>query len=268
MMYKNITRCPSALIVAICLFAPVVVTTSSFGQSHLTIFVDDSVATSGTGQSWSSPRKHLQDALADAQTWVNAIIGNEAFIHLAQGTYFPDRGTGYTLGNRDHSFILVKRTKVIGGFAGPGTPDPNLNDPDSYVTTLSGDVGSGNLDSFTVVKIQDSNNHYNSNGVIEGLTITGGYADAFSGDTSAGGGVRSINGASPRLHKIKISANSANGAGPSSMAAASALVCTRQAYTRGSSTASSRGTRAPSSAAELPLNTLMQPQTFSCSIAL
>ena len=58
-----------------------------------TIYVDDDAPAPGGGSSWASAYKYLQDALTAAELMEKPIE-----IHVAQGTYWPDRGSKYPSG--------------------------------------------------------------------------------------------------------------------------------------------------------------------------
>lgn len=146
-------------------------------------YVDDDAPPFGNGVSWDTAFRDIQDALDAARNegrpW--------AEIHIAQGTYTPDRGSL----DRTRSFVLTSAVSLIGGFAGFGAPNPHLFDPVRFVSILSGDLrrndspnfGNRSDNSYHVV------DHSRSNGAnrIEGLTIRGGNANGPPGlDDRAG----------------------------------------------------------------------------------
>ena len=101
------------------------------------IYVDDDATGANDGSSWKDSYIHLQDALTAASQ------GDE--IHVGQGTYCPDRGTGLTLGSREATFHLVDGVTVYGGFRGVTMQDPHIRDVDKYKTILSGDLNTDDL---------------------------------------------------------------------------------------------------------------------------
>ena len=102
-----------------------------------TIYVDDDAPAPSDGSSWAGAYKYLQDALTAAELMEKPIE-----IHVAQGTYWPDRGSKYPSGTRDREaiFHLIDKVTIHGGFAGVGTPDPNVRNMELYRTVLSGDL--------------------------------------------------------------------------------------------------------------------------------
>lgn len=94
------------------------------------LFVDPSAPPGGDGASWSSAFAELQDALDGAR-----LDPSVQSIHVAAGTYRPDRGTL----DASLSFELVDGVALLGGFpAGGGTLAER--DPTAHPTTLTGDL--------------------------------------------------------------------------------------------------------------------------------
>ncbi|MFZ5886035.1 MAG: choice-of-anchor Q domain-containing protein, partial [Chloroflexota bacterium] len=168
------------------------------------IYVDaDATASSPDGCSWATAYQNLQDALAAAAS------GKQ--IWVARGTYYPDRGGGKTLGDRNASFVLKEEVAIYGGFNGNETilADRDEN-PATNGTILSGDIGTANVmadNSYQVV--QGSN--LSASAVLDGFTITRGNSNGSSGH---GGGIYLVS-SSPTLANLMISNNiaTANGGG-------------------------------------------------------
>ncbi len=116
-------------------------------HAQVTFYVDDDAPAGGDGLSWYSAFDDLQDAL-DASRLIRADIN----IQIAQGVYTPDRGTGqrglsFDVGDEQSvgpasAFVL----QIQGGFAGLGSPQPDANDPRTFVTVLSGDLEGNDTD--------------------------------------------------------------------------------------------------------------------------
>ncbi len=123
--------------------------------------------------------------------------------------------------SRSATFQLINGVALRGGYAGPGTPNPDDRDIDSYETVLSGDLlgDDGPPGSFT----NTGDNVYNvvtasgtdSSAELEGFTISGGYADGpDDGDVNwtRGGGIWILTG-SPTIRACRVAYNYASGAG-------------------------------------------------------
>ena len=62
-------------------------------------------------------------------------------------TYRPSARTDPNDG-RSATFQLKDRVRLFGGYAGLGAPDPDLRDPDAYVSILSGDLAGNDGPNF------------------------------------------------------------------------------------------------------------------------
>src|SRR5262245_20238851 len=96
-------------------------------------YVDDNAPPAGTGASWSSPMRYLQDALT------SSTAGDE--IHVAGGNYTPDRAENGSVTplDRTASFVLRSGVALRGGYAGlADLADPDRRDLAVFVSTLNG----------------------------------------------------------------------------------------------------------------------------------
>ncbi len=171
----------------------------------------DADATSGenTGNSWPDAYTDLQSALTDT---------NCTEIWVAEGTYTPDASGA----DRSATFQLVDGVEVYGGFDGTESSRTE-RDAATYLTVLSGDIDINDsqtpviTDLDTVTGNTDNSYHVvtgsgtSSATVLDGFTITAGYADAAGVDT-AGAGVYNDSG-SPTLTNLTFSGNAASGTG-------------------------------------------------------
>jgi hypothetical protein len=145
-----------------------------------------------TGASWANAYPSLQTALAAAQS--------RDEIWVAAGTYKPTTGTDQSI-----YFRMIDGVAIYGGFAGTETARGQRN-WSTHATVLSGDIG-------TIGTASDNTYHVvvGANGaVLDGFTITGGYANGNNGNSYAGGGI--INDSvSPTIANCTFANNAASG---------------------------------------------------------
>lgn len=154
------------------------------------IYVDADAAGDNNGASWYDAYLYLQDALSAASS------GDE--IWVAQGDYLTDRNTANPGGTglRSAAFYLINGVGIYGGFAGKELMRGERNYL-NYKSVLSGDIGSaGSIvdNSYHVINTLSNN----ATAVLDGFTITAGYANGAS--TSAYGGGMYVNGQPVILH--------------------------------------------------------------------
>lgn len=166
------------------------------------LYVDCDATGANDGSSW-----------ADAMTSLNAalVLGGEAWV--SQGIYKPTEGSSRTV-----SFDIPNDTKVYGGFDGTET-SLDQRDPTTNITILSGNIGSTSTssdNSYHVVVMENSSLET----ILDGFTITGGYADGSSEPYGYGGGVlidgsgdQYTDNSRPKLRNLTISDNFASSAG-------------------------------------------------------
>ncbi len=144
-------------------------------------YVDGAAAPGGSGHSWADAFSTLGPALAAA------VSGDE--VRVAAGVYKPGAAPS-------DSFVVPGNVKVVGGFAGSGGPNPDLRDPATQVTTLSGDL-SGNDGPGFANRADNSLHVVTVNAgdgvVLDGLLITGGNTTGVGGGLVIGGGSPTIN---------------------------------------------------------------------------
>jgi probable HAF family extracellular repeat protein len=178
------------------------------GESHAflmtplvpkTIYVDPDAGGANNGSSWADAYNYIQDAL------MMVLDGDE--IRVAQGVYRPDQ---FVLSDRpcrgrEETFQLKNGATLKGGYAGFGEPDPNARNVKRFETILSGDLNGDDGPGGTTVS--DNSRHVVTGGgtddtaIIDGVTITAGYADGIDGDfpfVNNGAGMYNENG-SPTL---------------------------------------------------------------------
>ncbi len=143
------------------------------------VYVDADALGADNGTSWANAYDHIQDALAN----LNPTGPTE--IWVADGTYYPDDGTGQVNDDRTATFQLTSLTQLYGGFNGTEM-DRNDRDPEANLTILSGDIEQ-NDDLDCKGQIPCGNNSYhvvtapdaNPSTVLDGFFVTGGYADGI-----------------------------------------------------------------------------------------
>ena len=209
--------CATAILAVLLLSA----TLSLSPASAKTIYVNSSALPSGSGTSWTDAYISLQDALDSAdpcdQIWVSA------------GTYTPDP---FGLADpREASFQMKNSVAIYGGFPSSGDPCMIDRDPNTYLSILSGDL-LGNDDPCTPVEdlLDDpcrNDNAYhvfyhpdglnlNSSALLDGFTITAGYADV-NGNYDYGAGMYNLN-SNPAITNCTFTANVSDyGAGISNL---------------------------------------------------
>jgi hypothetical protein len=181
------------------------------------IYVDAGASGENNGSSWTDAYNFLQDALADAND------GTE--IRVAQGSYRPDRGAGITPGDRQATFHLKNGVAIKGGYAGFGTPHPDARDIEVYETILSGDLAGNDADVNDPEQLgwepTRSENSYrvvtgsqtDATAIIDGFSITGGYANYDDFSQCNGAGMFNVHGSPTVLNCTFIANFAGNGDG-------------------------------------------------------
>jgi hypothetical protein len=137
-----------------------------------TLYVDvNSSAGAPDGSSWAQAYPDLQDALA--------VAGDHTQVWVAAGTYTPGAG------DRTAVFTVPAGAELYGGFAGNESTLLE-RDTTAHPTILSGDLNADDPavtsdNSYTVVNLLNDS-------ILDGFTISGGFADASSGTIERHGG--------------------------------------------------------------------------------
>jgi len=163
---------------------------SSISISQTIIYVDANQSNDlGDGTSWSTAKKYLQSGLALASSGYD--------IYVAQGTYYPDEGTGQTNNDNTSTFQMIEGVNIYGGFqTGGGTKDP-----ETYITILDGDQDqSGTKNSNDAANVVRGAN----SATIDGFIIRNGNAN--TGTIWNGGGMYNNN-VNPIINNCKFISN-------------------------------------------------------------
>lgn len=157
------------------------------------IFVNAGATGSNQGSSWT-------DAFAELQTALNiALPGDE--IWVAAGTYTPDYDVSAKVhtGDREATFQLVSGVAIYGGFDGMENTRDERNSQDNP-TLLSGEIMTPDGEAENCYHVVTGSNA-DDTAVLDGFTITGGYAVDASWQNQVGGGML-IEDGSPTLVNI------------------------------------------------------------------
>ena len=196
-------------------------------QGPAILYVDAGATGANDGSSWQDAYTKLQDALDVA----NADSGTVYEIWAAAGVYYPDEGGSHVDNSPSESFRLNHdNVRLYGGFAG-GESAREQRDWAANPTVLSGDIGQDDMtDAHGVVtstaSIAGTNAFHvlyldgagstpvTANTAIDGFTVTGGSAIAFSEPPhDSGGGLYCAGGSggecSPTLTNLVFSGNQA-----------------------------------------------------------
>ncbi|MGD1823170.1 MAG: right-handed parallel beta-helix repeat-containing protein [Pleomorphochaeta sp.] len=134
-----------------------------------TLFVDISNGDEGDGSSWDTSFNSLQTAINTANA-IYEVTGETVDIWVSKGTYYPGQ-------NRSDSFILHEGVNIYGGFNGTEKSLSQRN-YEKNITRLSGEIGDKN-------SLLDNSYHVlvgSDNALIDGFTISDGYADGVDGE--------------------------------------------------------------------------------------
>lgn len=125
------------------------------------IHVDVEAMGANNGSSWADAYTDLVDGIAAA------VSGLEVWV--AEGTYKPGS-------SRTSTFSLKNGVRIYGGFAG-GEATREERRPASRLTILSGDIGTVGTDTDNVYHVVTAAGAVNETAVLDGFTVTKGYAN-------------------------------------------------------------------------------------------
>lgn len=133
------------------------------------VYVDSSIVVPGDGSSWTNAVNEFSDAMKIAASCTGV-----QYIMVAKGTYKPVGRSGGN--NRDSSFLIRQSggLKMYGGYpSGGGQRNIEIN-----ATILSAEIGAdwNNADNSSHIMVMAGLGTGADSVVIDGFTITGGYA--------------------------------------------------------------------------------------------
>ncbi len=171
------------------------------------IYVDSASTCTVTcnGNTWNTAYTKLQDALTLVQA------GDTIFV--AKGTYYPDEGIGFTNNNRLQYFEIPDSVVVFGGYPNGG----GARDWVQNLTILSGDINQNGYISGNASHVIFTEN-VSSELIVDGFTITMGYASGSTTFDKRGGGWYNKgsgngNASSPQVRNCIFINNKADGGG-------------------------------------------------------
>jgi hypothetical protein len=170
--------------------------TTSLTVGPPTLYVDQSATGANDGVDWQDAFTTLSAALsvAHAAPAINTI-------EVALGTYFPTGGT-----DRTATFQLLDNVGIYGGYAGDTTNTPGIRNVTAYPTVLSGDIGTAGVSSDNSYHVVTGSGT-NSSALLDGFTISGGYADGSGDSTSYDGAGMFDNAGTPTINDCQFSGN-------------------------------------------------------------
>jgi hypothetical protein len=176
-------------------------------------YVDEVATGAMDGTSWTDAYTSLQAGLrANENAQASSSPGDVTEVQVATGTYTPTRRRDATDARSRTFFIDGDNVEVYAGYpSGGGTRDPDANpvvlsgdvdgDDDPYAPQTDSDGDSSTLtqtdhvngsNAYNVVYLDASTTDITSSTVLDGLTITAGFADGASAPANQGGGIHCL----------------------------------------------------------------------------
>lgn len=140
-------------------------------EDEIIVYVDQSAAGTGTGDSWSNAYTELHDAM----NFVPGSLSCPVQYWVASGTYLPDAGA-----NRSASFVLDDNEEIFGGFAG-GEIYLDAAEPATNQTILSGDIGITNDPADNSYHVISADGVNDNTATLYGVIVENGNANGGGG---------------------------------------------------------------------------------------
>ena len=160
------------------------------------IYVDINAPGNGDGTSWANAFTSLSAAFQSA--------GDLDQIRIADGTYKP--GATYL-----STFAIRNGMSILGGYTGFGAADPDARDFAANKTILSGNIGNLGLATDNCYHVVTISGVISAS--IDGVTITGGYANGGDTAQKSGGGIYAENNGTIEISNCIIIGNTAESSG-------------------------------------------------------
>ncbi len=144
-------------------------------------YVMQSATGANNGSNWS-------DAFTDFQSALEATRNcGVTEIWVAQGTYLPSKDVSDLVPafDRNKTFFINKDVKIFGGFIG-GETALSARLPDTYITTLSGDIGVADVNNDNAIHVITIDG-VPATSTLDAFTITKGNSDNLTGTSSFDG---------------------------------------------------------------------------------
>lgn len=147
------------------------------------IYVDVDATGNDDGSSWADAFDTLQEGLTEAD---DAGV-NDSEIWVAEGTYKPSKKSDPNV-TRSATFQLINHIELYGGFDGTET-SRDSRDIVNNVTTLSGDIGTADVNTDNCYHVVTGTGIDDHNTIIDGFTITAGNSNGSPILYHWGGGI-------------------------------------------------------------------------------
>lgn len=158
-------RYSKLLTVLAAVLAAAVLATGLISPVYAAVFYAEPGGT-GNGTAWNNTAE-LRVILTSGQ------LNDGDQVWAKTGTYYPTDGD-----DRSASFQLVSGVKIYGGFKEfTASTALGSRDPETHVTILSGDIGAADDSTDNSFHVVTSDSSITDSAVLDGFTVTKGYAD-------------------------------------------------------------------------------------------